>query len=105
MLKLSRTITDIIKLRELAIVGLNLDASRVMKHINNKPSDIQPAAYDLLCEWIKSQLSSRIAFQNLCEALKRSDMNILLKVLEVDSVSGESQVRDVGHSAKIIKLK
>ena len=105
VLKLSTKITSANELKNLTITGLNLDHSMVENHIINNPNDIQSAAYDLLNEWKKSQLSSRIAFQNLCEALKRSDMNILLKVLEVDSVSGESQVRDVGHSAKIIKLK
>ena len=51
----------------------------------------------------KPQSSARIVFQNVREALKRCDMNYFLDVLQDDSVSGESQVGDIGRPAKIIK--
>ena len=102
IVKLSTAITEIMELRKLAIMGLSLHASRVEIHIANR-SDLQTATYDLLQEWRKTQRSPRIAFQNVYEALKRSEMNYLLYVFQDDSVSGESQVGDIGHPAKNIK--
>ena len=89
-------------------MGLKMPAYHLVTQIKNNPSDLQSAAYALLREWRNTQINSRIAFQNLCEALKESDMSYLLyvlqhEVLQDDSVSGESQVRDVGQLAKIIE--
>ena len=99
-------ITSVNQLRKLAFMGLRMPVYGVDSHIKANPSDLQSASYALLRKWRNTKINSRIAFHNLCEALKESDMIYLLnEVLQDDSVSGESHVRDVGQLAKIIKLK
>ena len=84
------------ELRTLADDGLYIPHHNVDKHIANNPRDVQSATYDLLWEWRNSQINSRIAFQNLWQAVDRCNMNnLLLDILQPDSVSVESRVRDV----------
>ena len=103
LLKLSTRIVRVDQLRRLAVVGLNIPVYRVDTHIKNNLQDLQEAAYALLREWRNTQINSSIAFQNLFQALKESDLNPLLSILQDDSVSGESRIGDVSSPAKNIK--
>ena len=85
-------------------MALRLPASTVEKLINSDRGDLQSAAYNLLQQWRNiPERNSRIAFQYLSEALKRSGMNYLLDVLQHGSEFSESRVRDVRPPAKSVK--
>ena len=103
MVKLSMSITSIAELETLAYYGLNIPVHQVAKHITNNTHDIQSATYALLREWRNSQINSRIAFQNLCQALQRSDMAYLQCILQQTSVSGERQYSGSRLPSKVIK--
>ena len=56
-------------LRELAIIGLDIEGHKVATHINRYLFDITGAAYNLLREWRDTQPDSRTAYTKLSEAL------------------------------------
>ena len=60
-----------------------LDESKIATSLTNNNNDINSAAYDLLRQWRASQDNERIAYTNICEALKDAEQNFLIsKVLQ-----------------------
>ena len=82
MWKLSKQINSDGDLRTLAMEGLGLEDPTVNKNLQNK-RDINEAAYQVLREWRTSQENDRIAYQNLCEALKDEDVKMKAHIQNV----------------------
>ena len=80
LLRLTKKITNEFDLMTLAVLGLGMDESVVSGHIANK-DDIKMAAFHTLKEWKTSQTNSRVAYINICKALKHKDVD---KALHVD---------------------
>ena len=74
LLKLSNRITDRLKLRSLAIIGLGKTIPEVERHMQN--TDITDAAYNILCEWRDSQENNEVAYKNICKALKNDEVDM-----------------------------
>ena len=69
-------------LTTLAVLGLGMDESAVSGHITNN-KDIKMAALQTLKQWRASQTNHRVAYVNICEALKHKDIDMALFVDEV----------------------
>ena len=83
--KLSQKITRTDELRSLAIYGLKIEDPTINKNLHNE-KDISEAAYQVLRQWRTSQTNDKVAYMNLCEALKDEDVNMeghIQNVLEV----------------------
>ena len=62
-------------LRALATPGLGVSEQIIDGHIHNE-KDIHIAALNVLKEWRKGQKNSKVAYTNLCEILRREDVNM-----------------------------
>ena len=81
LVNLSNAITQASDLRKLGIQGLHLDAKTVERHITNN-RDITSAAHDVLFEWLNTQENRRVAYNNLCKALKIVKMKLKIQDLQ-----------------------
>ena len=80
---LSKCVTKGDELKNLAVMGLELELHAVSRHLNNRRDDITMAALDVLLEWRNSQENSTMAYIQLCKALRRARLNYLVgRVLE-----------------------
>ena len=78
ILELSKAITKKEQLRVLALRGLGLEYHRVEAHFCNYPTDVVSAAYLMLREWRDTRFDRREAFKELCEALEKTNMRLLI---------------------------
>ena len=72
MLKLSKRINSESELRDLATLGIGVPDPTIGKNLTNK-NDINMAAYNVIMDWRKGQDNYKIAYVNLCEALRDED--------------------------------
>ena len=79
---LSEKITNQSSLGRLTIRGLGMQFHEVDKFIENYSNDITTAAYKLLTKWYTSQTNNVTALDNLCEALRKADLNALIDELQ-----------------------
>ena len=75
---LSNEITSRSKLQTLATVSLNVDSSIVSTALRNNRDDITEAAHTVLTQWRDSQPNKSIAYKQICEALRRVKIKILI---------------------------
>ena len=82
IVKLSEKITCKFDLRKFATYGLDMEDPTVNKNFQNE-KDINEAAYQVLREWRTSQDNDKVAYKNLCEALKDKDVNMKAHIQNV----------------------
>ena len=75
VLKLSKRINSKSELRDLATLGLGVPDPTIGKNLTNK-DDITMAAYNVIMDWRKGQDNYKIAYVNLCEALRDEDVGM-----------------------------
>ena len=75
LIRLSNKITKKRTLRTLAIVGLGVKGETVDSCLQNN-DDINDAAYEVLNDWRKTQVSKYEAYTNICKALKHGDVQL-----------------------------
>ena len=80
VLNLSRRLSKKEDIRELAI-SLDMADDQVDRHLNNNSNAINEAAHGLLTDWRKTQKDKRTAYSNLCDALQRAGMQLLINEL------------------------
>ena len=84
LLLLSQEITTVQELRKLATIGLRISDPTIGKNLY-KQDDINETAYQVLLEWRKSQDNHKVAYVNLCKALRHKNVKLnshIKKVLE-----------------------
>ena len=62
----------------LAVTGLGMKTSKVLRCLANNRDDISMAMCDVLSEWNKSQKDKRTAYKELCKALENVNMSGLI---------------------------
>ena len=62
----------------LAIVGLGVKDEAVDAHMRNKSDSITMAMYSVLKDWRIGQNNRFVAFTNMCDALRKADMESLI---------------------------
>ena len=82
VLQLSQRLTNQIDLRTLGYRGLKVEPHEIELAINNKPNDIQSAAYEILKIWQKQQSNEKEAYSNLVAALTECQMHMLVSQLK-----------------------
>ena len=75
---LSNGITAPSKLRFLATVGLNMDKAFIDSALQNNKDAISEAAYTVLTQWRDSQKNQSFAYREICKALRRMKMDMLI---------------------------
>ena len=79
---LSQRLGNFGNLRTLAYRGLALEHHQVESAINNHPSNIQTAAYEVMSTWSKNQEDRDEALNKLKTALEECDLGSLVSALE-----------------------
>ena len=79
LLDLSEKISKPFDIMKLGGKGLKLDLSVVETAISNNKDDVNMAMYDVLKKWRVSQPDSKMAYNNLCEALTVVNMDSLIQ--------------------------
>ena len=72
---LSQEINTVQELRKLATIGLRISDPTIAKNLY-KQDDINETAYQVLLEWRKSQDNHKVAYVNLCKALRHKHVNL-----------------------------
>ena len=78
VLSLSESLGNKDDLRKLALNGLNMEPHVLQKHITDSRERYTEAAYNLLEDWLKQQVSRRVAYSLLCQAIKKVELNFLI---------------------------
>ena len=78
LVKLSNTITRESELRKLGVMGFHLETEEIDTHIMNN-SDIASAAYHVLSEWRNQQEDHKVAYNILCDALRKVNMELMIQ--------------------------
>ena len=78
LILLSEGINQPSKLRKLAVLGLKMGASVIDSALQNNKDDIDEAAYRVLMQWRVSQPDKWVAYKQICEALRRVRMDMLI---------------------------
>ena len=81
-MKVADRITSEDDLVNVGVTGLKIPYHKIKSALTNHPKDIQSATHDVLYTWVKSQLSRAEAFEELCTALRKCEMNLLATELE-----------------------
>ena len=71
---LSQEITTVQELRQLATIGLRISDSSIGKNLYKQ--DINETAYQVLLKWRKSQDNHKVAYVNLCKALRHKNVKL-----------------------------
>ena len=107
LLDLSQCISSNGELRALAINGLGLEGSKVQKHLENYPKDINTAAHKLLMEWLNGQKGRESAYKELSKGLKNSNLELyiamVLKPKDKTSTANVSDNKVNGANSKTVK--
>ena len=83
VVKLSKRINDPMDLLMLGTLGLNMKEEDLAGHLQNKKDNIHMAAYGVLKTWKASQPDRKVAYKNLCEALRHKDVDMKSLIKEV----------------------
>ena len=75
MLKLSKFYQSEEEVLTFALFGLKMDENVVGVHLKNKKDDFHSAVFQILKDWRKTQDDAKMAYQNLCKALRQKDVN------------------------------
>ena len=76
LLKLSKKIYKKIDILTLATIGLDMDEDEVEGILEDNKDEIHVAARCVLKVWKRSQLDTKSAYKNLCDALRNKDVNM-----------------------------
>ena len=61
-------------LRKLAIIGLNIEEIVVANSVKNHPNEFSVAVGSVLKTWRVKKENDKLAYTELCEALKKAEM-------------------------------
>ena len=75
MLKLAKFYHSEEEVLTFALFGLEMKENVVEGHLKNKNSDFHAAVFQILKDWRKTQDDAKMAYQNLCKALRHGDVN------------------------------
>ena len=78
LLKLSHKINREEELHTLVVGGLGMTFETVDIHLANKKDSITMATINVLKDWRKRQPDQPVAYRNMCDGLKKADMNSLI---------------------------
>ena len=81
LVTLSNMVTEHQTLRNLAVVGLEMNRVTVDSRLNE--NRINDAAYEVLSEWRKTQANGTEAYSNMCKALKHKHVKLESFIEEV----------------------
>ena len=68
-------------LRSLAILGLGIEENKVDTALENHAGDITSAIYQVLKQWQNGYENAAIAYNNLCQALTKVNLNYYISRL------------------------
>ena len=75
VLKLAKEFTTRREVMTLAVIGLGIKSSKVIRSLTNNKDDITMAMHDVLSEWNISYGNKRTAYKRLCKALDDVSMS------------------------------
>ena len=82
---LSKEITTTGQLRILASFGLKVDLAVIDTALHNNRDEITEAAYTVLTKWRDSQSNKHTAYTQMCKALRRVKMHLLITKMDEDN--------------------
>ena len=76
IIKLSKKLSSEDDLSTLAVIGLGMEEHVVAGHLKIKSTDIHSAAKCVLKDWRNSQENPKVAYTNMCNALRHKDVKM-----------------------------
>ena len=76
LLKLSKKINQKIDILTLATIGLGMETHVVKGLLKDNQDEIHMAVHAVLEVWVRSQLDRKTAYANICNALRKKDVNM-----------------------------
>ena len=81
-MKVADRITSESDLVHLGVTGLKVKYDRIKSTLTNYSKDIQSATHHVLFTWVKSQPNRVEAFEEICNGLRKCEMDLLVSELE-----------------------